>query len=546
MKKTLTILISVVLSLNLSAQDSKFGLRLITEENRAEADAARAKITKFKLPTSHQMGDGELPLTVDNSTRKYFPPIISQIGSSCGPASMVGYQYTYEYNVLKDLSGADNRFGYLFNWNFQNDGSSGKGTFPWDVCESISNYGLPTVDVYDTKIATQWASGMNIFEEGYKYDVDYEVIVSDEVGSLEVMKQFLYDRGNGSPTGGLIQFSAFADPLWPDEYSGPSESNYSHIIPMFGTDGMHSMIIVGYDDTVWYDYNSNGNKEADEIGAFICVNTWGESWSGNSAGRFYAPYRTFSGAMFQGEGGIGNGGVKDCYMLFPKDKQAKLLAKMVVSHTSRDDIKIYARALDANGTSLLSQSQIILYAYKNAGGDYPMQGQVHTVKDKSYMEFMLDISELDVPGAVTFELEIRSYKRNNVAGKGAFISSSILDYRNGTEPKEYLGVIASPTLDHDVNSTAIYKLVPDANIVEYSTSLYNNNLYLSFSSPSETYGMVEIVDINGNVAYTCHADKIPAGVSSQVVELEGKIVPSAYYLRVNVNGEISYKKIVIE
>ncbi len=45
-----------------------------------------------------------------------------------------------------------------------------------------------------------------------------------------------------------------------------------------GYDGSHAMTIVGYNDAVWTDINSNGVIDAGEKGAFRIANSWGTGW----------------------------------------------------------------------------------------------------------------------------------------------------------------------------------------------------------------------------------------------------------------------------
>lgn len=45
----------------------------------------------------------ELPEAVDNSNEIFFRPIFPQFGQSCGAASSVGYDFTYEINRLRNL-----------------------------------------------------------------------------------------------------------------------------------------------------------------------------------------------------------------------------------------------------------------------------------------------------------------------------------------------------------------------------------------------------------------------------------------------------------
>ena len=62
-------------------------------------------------------------------------------------------------------------------------------------------------------------------------------------------------------------------------------------IQAWGTQVDHALTIVGYDDRIEFDLNGNGiygEKSADEVGAWIIVNSWGTGWA--DGGFVYCPY----------------------------------------------------------------------------------------------------------------------------------------------------------------------------------------------------------------------------------------------------------------
>ena len=63
-----------------------------------------------------------LPQSLDNSTQSCFRPPYNQAGYSCGQAALVGYNYTYEVNRLRELPGnvSENQYPTHFTWNFWN------------------------------------------------------------------------------------------------------------------------------------------------------------------------------------------------------------------------------------------------------------------------------------------------------------------------------------------------------------------------------------------------------------------------------------------
>ena len=47
---------------------------------------------------------------------------------------------------------------------------------------------------------------------------------------------------------------------------------------MKGTEGAHSMTVVGYNDAIWIDINKNDIVDSGEKGAFRVANSWGLGW----------------------------------------------------------------------------------------------------------------------------------------------------------------------------------------------------------------------------------------------------------------------------
>ena len=105
-----------------------------------------------------------LPLSVDNSRSKYFPPVFNQIGGSCAQASSVGYMFTYEMNRLLDTDprvSKSNRFSYLYTWNLVNDGMN-IGSFSFDAIKLARENGIMSdadFPVQTSPYPYYWASG---------------------------------------------------------------------------------------------------------------------------------------------------------------------------------------------------------------------------------------------------------------------------------------------------------------------------------------------------------------------------------------------------
>lgn len=224
--------------------------------------------TPFRLQSRAEI---QLPPAVDNSTRKFFPPILDQKGGSCAQASGIGYMFTYEVNRLLDRdahASADHRFSYQFSWNLLNDGQD-QGDFVDQGLYLSERYGIMTEQDYGTSGTYQfkWATGYDKYYKALQYRTQEVLTFAD---SIPLMKRWLYDAGDGSAVGGVLTFSAMSRG-WDidDDYQGPSLTGYRSLLKSLATDGAHALTIAGYDDTVVYT-DAQGTPHT---GAFIVVNS---------------------------------------------------------------------------------------------------------------------------------------------------------------------------------------------------------------------------------------------------------------------------------
>ncbi|MFA7116778.1 MAG: C1 family peptidase [Bacteroidales bacterium] len=562
MKKLFLIILSVVICYPIFAQN-RFGLKEVTDKNRTEVENIIKNIKTFQPSAkSRAAGVTPLPTFVDNSTgNDYFPGVVSQLGGSCGCASCVHYQYTYEYNYLYKLDAdyPENVYGYMFIWNLLNDGGE-TGTFPWDVYDAMKWYGvIPESSFMScglTKPYTELPDGFDKYQKGLPYSVDsYYKIKSDEVGQITTMKQYLYDHADGSTKGGVIQFSAYADPLTSNTYSGDSKTNYTAIIPKFGTTGMHSMIIVGYDDDIWYDYNQDGNKDNDETGAFICINSWGEDWGDN--GRFYAPYRTFTTAMEQGEGGTGNGG-KYVYIVSPKKKEITLEQRFLIKYDSRNDLSFEVGKGNLNANTLTPTKKVLLCKASQAASwegykvlqelssDVGMRGTSDDNAD--ILHFSYDISQIKDYSGDYYYCDIKSSSIGSEIGTGKIILSYLIDYSDANNPITYFGDIQTNELKSDHTSRIIYRGLSDLPIdgdVQIVPYTLGDEIMLEVRAKDSKYVSVDLLAKDGQKLKALIDETVEAGLQYKEFDVSylcSKDIP--YYIRTNVSGIIQYTKIV--
>lgn len=398
-----------------------------------------------ELPRLDRLGllqAGVLPVSVDNSTHKYFRPIFSQQGGSCGQASGIGYTFTYEMAFVRDLDASitANQYPEHFTWNFLNKGN-GNGSWYFDGWDIAKDNGIPNVTTYGGMSSPspyiQWMSGYDKYYAGMaNRTLDYFTIDVSTHRGIQAMRQWMDNHAGGAPFGGLVNFATNMSGLTSDTLDSGTPHAEEAIITSFGDTGYHAMTFVGYDDTIKYDFNNDGNYTNDvdinndgvvdlrdaEIGAVKVANSWGTSWMDD--GFAWVMYRVL--ALDRREGGITSNLV---YGVNVKETNtAQMALKINMTHSSRQKIRLRAGvASDVNATV---PDQSITYSLFNyQGGDYPMRGD-----SEDAIEIGLDVSQLyDMVGeedAKKFFLIVDENDRQSEA-TGEIISLALVDYTRG-------------------------------------------------------------------------------------------------------------------
>jgi C1A family cysteine protease len=234
------------------------------------------------------------PSAVDNSQENWFPVIKNQGGlGSCAAFSAAYYALT-------------SQVARLHGWNAKSGGNPAhvlSPRLPYNLANSGTNFGsnhtviyklLRTIGCptsadypYDTsdfkqwpKDAAIWRSAMNnrIKEEGVARNLHTEA-------GLANLKQLLADGYVLNFSAGPVnwQSASFSnDPATTldDGFftAGVPETRHSVVTHCIQGDINHAMTIVGYNDNVWFDYNSNGLVDNGEKGALRIANSWGTTW----------------------------------------------------------------------------------------------------------------------------------------------------------------------------------------------------------------------------------------------------------------------------
>lgn len=393
-----------------------------------------AFVVTFGSLQTHSFAQSLLPEAVDNSTLKYFPPLINQMGGSCAQASAIGYVFTYEVNRLLDRSASapENRFSYLYTWNMLNDGIDQGGTGV-DGLSLASQNGIISEADFPKQTSSYdfcWATGYDKYYRAMHYKIKRFVVMdATSEDDLLKIKQYLYDKNEpGSGSGGIVTFSSQASGWeFDDSYSGPSGTHYKSLLLRLATSGPHAMTIVGYDDLVEF------TTPAGQVtkGAFIVVNSWG-SWS-HDEGRFYLPYWFF----LQDRAVVGDLS-RDVTGVEPLYSEPLVVFKVGVDFSSRDDLSFNIGVSHRSSDTRPMHDYTVPIA-NHQGGDHPMQGSRKTSQIEMGFDFTDYVARLEGMKEPNFFLTINNAKRGNVEGRGTLTSFEVLDYREDRDnPKRYV------------------------------------------------------------------------------------------------------------
>lgn len=376
----------------------------------------------------------ERPQSLDNSYSPYFPPILYQYGGSCAQASGIHYLFSYEMNRVLERpvnNSSKNYFSYRYTWHFLNGGHD-EGSLVSDGIEIAMKQGLVTAANYGSSQSEsyyRWPSGYNKYYDAMHYRVRTmnEVVLSDQAG-INTLIDYMVDKQDGHPGGGIASFSI--DEWGYTTYNGPSELGYKTILTLNGNTGPHAMTLVGYDLSVEYDCNGDGEIQDSERGAFVLVNSWDTWWGSN--GRAYIPFHYFTAPV--SDGGLPSY-YKDALCIEAEYREPLITVSAKITYSSRNDLAISIGSADgAQAEHQTAKTSVLPPIFRGQGGDNYMQGL--PFEASKTIEIGIDYSEkasvLDTMKAPCFFLNV-SRTVMGKAGNGYVKSVSVHDYRSGKE-----------------------------------------------------------------------------------------------------------------
>ena len=413
----------------------------------AEEMSALRSLPTLSLPQSHK--SKSLPAVVDNSVQPYMREVFQQSGLSCGQAAGIAYNYTYEIDRMRGLPANDNDNLYPthFTWNWMHGGSGWYGVSYLHSFEVLRHCGNVNVTDYGGSLAyggyERWMSGYQNYKRGMENRINrvYQINVGTPEG-LDVFKHWIHDHHESGSVGGVGSFySQYMAATFTLPPGTPEEGKY--VLTSFGGSANHAQTIVGYNDSIRWDYNGDGqytnhldinndgevNMKDWEIGGFKMVQSYGGVPNWGDQGYAYMMYKTVADKL--GQGGIWNHCV---HVLDVKEEcHPQATMKVTLTHDTRNMLKVVA-GVSNNPGSNNPQYVLEFPIFNYQGGPQFMQGGSSNPDNKT-IEFGLDISPLlsviDLNAGVKFFLQVFENDPASI-GWGHVNSMSAFDYTNGT------------------------------------------------------------------------------------------------------------------
>jgi len=399
-----------------------------------------------ELPVPGQALRTELPDMVDNSIQPYFRPIFQQIGPSCGQASSIGYNFTYELNRARNLS-ADtiiNQYPSHFTWNFMNGGNGWYGVSYFHSFEILRTCGCPNVYDYGGEYfddGMRWISGYNVYYNGMSNRINtvYSINTGTEEG-ITTLKNWLHNHLENNNVGGVAGFYS-CSPYNTSILNDTTPEGGKHVMTAFSPWAVHAMTIVGYHDSIRWDYNEDGqytnhiditgdgiiDPKDWEIGGVKVANSYGVD--DLDSGFYYIMYKVLA-EDFQ-NGGVWN---RSVIVLDVKENyEPELCMKIELKHNSREKIKVLA-GISADTSSFYPEHIIDFPIFNHQGGQHYMQGQ-DTALELQIIEFGLDVTPLlsyTESGVPARYFLIVEEDDPYGGGSGEILAYSLMDYTSGS------------------------------------------------------------------------------------------------------------------
>jgi hypothetical protein len=453
----------------------------------------------------------DLPVAVDNSKLKYFPPIRSQSPlGSCAAFSTTYYQFSYMAAFQRDLDIRDpgdntNKYSPKWTYNMVNGGADNGSSFN-SVYPVLEKHGAATWAEfpYDGNY-TAWCIVPSVWRNAlYVRSSPAQIVfqASSESGLAYIRE--LLTNGYVLVFGTYItswQFTTIPDdPATADDAAAVGkEVGYW----LNGDDGSHAMTVVGFNDAIWTDINGNGMVDPGEKGAFRIANSWGPGWKdGGFTWLAYDALKTVSAVSGGPSAGREQAFQSNIvWVQAARDAYSPLMiGEFTLNHLKRNQLKLtVGRSATTSTTPTTSWTPAAL---QNQGSSYAFDGTTTAVD----AGFVLDYSDILVEGAGTLRYHLGIHD-NFLADPGTLRAFKLVDLTTSPATETVYASVPQ-TLDNQ----QVYAYV-DYN---YTGPSYDHPPVLS--NPQVSPGVGTAVDTFGYMVYYSDQDGDAPSVMDVVID----------------------------
>lgn len=407
-----------------------------------------------------------------------------------------------------------------------NNGVMSEADYGGQTCSSLFGY-QETIDYYFGWPTgyKKWFDAMHNRMKGFMYG---NYFGNDWLGARESLKQWLwnhwgedgYIEGGCAGIGVASGLSAAKIPSTPTNNKlGVSGKYY---VTHWGVTYDHALTVVGYDDRIEFDLNGNGvygEESADEKGAWIICNSWGNTWM--NQGFIYCPYANSYCTASEDGKQQWSPWAPELYT-YRHNYRPYQTIKVLMDYDHRWEVNLSAGI--AQDTAAANPEATTTFThftgttiYNGSDGharECPMLGKWVDGFHYEPMEFGYDLTELASRFDRTRPLKYFFIVKTptNAVGKGHIYNASILNYEyDPTEqhPLEFPLTTDTVAIDSGGVTLRLTVIVPGESLnAPFNATLSGNTLTWSAPEPTSIPQQKYYIYKNGVLADSTPADRL--------------------------------------
>lgn len=314
----------------------------------------------------------------DLSAQSSFPEIRSQGGMNCCTSwATTYYQFTYEAykGTGIDIKSNDNfnlAYSPAWTFNFTNNGTNA-GCYIYEAFDVLQAHGaLKLLDCpyNSSSFDYGWSTNTEAMVDALNLRIinygKIDISTKEATKNLDKIKRVLY--GTNGTDGHVLTFSTFFNGFeYKDCIDIKSGKKESAVYRCNDSGGGHSMTVVGYNDDIWCDINSNGNIDDGELGAFKVANSHGKDYKND--GYVWIAYDTLNANT--SVGGNWEATKEDrrpifeysftnkntLYWMEVGEKEVEYVGQLTINTDDRNSLRVYAGRNTSTSTSISNTAQ---------------------------------------------------------------------------------------------------------------------------------------------------------------------------------------------